>query len=108
MELYRYLVDDFIEFCQRLKERDFTRKTERTTRKRLGKREYMNSSKIKELERELDRLFEGTVDIPRIKHGSLQTLGTLINEEVMLLARYFRDEKRVWIPRIVYEVSHSK
>ena len=101
MELYRYLVDDFaIQFCQRLKERDFTIKIERIIGKRWGKREYLNSSKTRELERGLDELFEKIVEVPRIKHGSRQTLGTLINEEALLLANYLRDERQCWIPRI--------
>jgi CRISPR/Cas system-associated endonuclease Cas1 len=100
-ELYRYLIDDFVmEFCQGLKSRDFVVKGERTTRKRWGKREYLNSSKTRELERGLNELFENWVKVPRIKHGSRQTLGTLINEEALLLAKYLRDEKQCWIPRI--------
>ena len=82
MELYRYLVDDFvIQFNQSLKPRDFVVKGERTTRKRWGKREYLNNSKTKELERGLTELFEEWVEVPRIRHGSRQTLETLINEE---------------------------
>jgi len=101
MELYRYLVDDFvIEFCQGLKPKDFIMKGERTTRKRWGKREYLNSLKTKELERGLDELFEKIVEVPRIRHGSRQTLETLINEEVLLLAKYLRGERKIWIPRI--------
>jgi CRISPR-associated protein Cas1 len=101
MELYRYLVDDFvIQFCQGLKPGDFVVKGERTTRKRWGKREYLNSSKTRELERGLEELFEGWVEVPRIRHGSRQTLETLINEEALLLAKYLRDEKKTWIPRI--------
>lgn len=101
MELYRYLVDDFvIGFCQGLKERDFVMKGERTTRKRWGKREYLNGSKTRELERGLDELFESMVDVPRIRYGHRQTLETLINEEALLLAKYLRDERESWTPRI--------
>jgi len=102
MELYRYIVDDFvIEFCQGLKPKDFVMKDERTTRKRWSKREYLNGSKTRELERGLDELFEDMVDVPRIKHGQRQTLGTLINEEALLLAKYLRGERDFWIPRVV-------
>lgn len=88
MELYRYLVDDIvIQFSRGLKPKDFEMKGESTTRKRWGKREYLNNSKTRELERGLDKLFEGMVEIPRIKHGNRQTLETLINEDVLLLAR---------------------
>ena len=42
-ELYRYLVDDFVvQFCQSLKEKDFMVKSESVSRKRKGKREYLN------------------------------------------------------------------
>ena len=100
MELYRYLVDDFvIQFCQGLEERDFTVKSESVSRKRKGKREYLNSSKTRELESGLNGLFEGWVDVSRIRHGSRQALGTLINEEALLLAKYLRDEKEFWVPR---------
>ena len=48
-ELYRYLVDDFvIQFSQSLKPKDFVVKGERATRKRWGKREYLNGSRTKE------------------------------------------------------------
>jgi len=101
IELYRYLVDDFvIQFCQGLKYKDFTIKGERTTRKRWGKREYLNSVKTSQLERGLDELFERMVKVPRIKHGSRQTLETLINEEALMLGKLLRDEKKTWIPRI--------
>jgi len=42
----------------------------------------------------------GWVEIPRIKYGRRQTLGTLINEEALLLAKYLRDEIDAWKPRI--------
>ena len=32
--------------------------------------------------------------------GEQQEIETLINEEVLLLARYLRNEKQAWIPRI--------
>ena len=90
-----------IEFCQGLKAGDFVMKGERTTRKRWGKREYLNSSKTRELEKGLNGLFEGWVEVPRIKYGRRQVLETLINEEACLLAKYIRDEKKTWIPRII-------
>ena len=102
MELYRYLVDDsVIEFCQGLKPKDFMMKGERTTRKRWSKREYLKGSKTRELERGLDKLFESWVKVPRIKHGSRQTLETLIREEALLLAKFLRDEIMNWTPRVM-------
>jgi hypothetical protein len=41
------------------------------------------------------------VEVPRIRHGSRQTLETLINEEALLLAKYLRDERKTWVPRII-------
>jgi hypothetical protein len=41
------------------------------------------------------------VEVPRIRHGSRQSLETLINEEALLLAKYLRDEGKTWIPRLV-------
>jgi hypothetical protein len=34
-------------------------------------------------------------------HGKQQELETLINEEALLIARYLRNERDSWIPRIV-------
>lgn len=89
-----------IQFCQGLKAGDFMVKGERTTRKRWGKREYLNRSATRELEQSLDELFEKLVEVPRIRHGRRQTLETLINEEVLLLAKYLRNERKAWTPRL--------
>jgi hypothetical protein len=48
----------------------------------------------------LDGFFETTIEIPRIKVGNRQTLETLINEEALLFAKYLRNEKQDWLPRI--------
>ena len=45
-------------------------------------------------------LNESKVEIPRIKVGKRQNIETLINEEVLLLAKFLRNEKETWIPRI--------
>ena len=50
--------------------------------------------------RELNAYLESKVEVPRIRHGSKQTLETLINEEALLLAKYLRNERKTWIPRI--------
>ena len=49
----------------------------------------------------LDRCFETYLKIPRIKHGTRQTLEMLITEEAYLLANYLRDARATWNPRIV-------
>ena len=100
-ELYRYLVDDFVvQFCQSLKEKDFMVKSESVSRKRKGKREYLNDTDTKRMMKELEGFFESQVDIPRIRHGKRQRIETLFNEEALLLAKYLRDEIITWIPRV--------
>ena len=99
-ELYRYLIDDFvILYCQDLKKRDFTVKTEKLTRRKMGKRQYLKDENTKELMGKLDEYFETKVNVARIKYGKRQTLETLINEEAFLFARYLRNELKQWIPR---------
>ncbi len=100
-ELYRSLVDDFVvQFCQGLKERDFTVKSESVSRKRKGKREYLNNAETRRMMRDLEAYFESKVEVPLIRHGKKQRFETLINEEALLLAKYLRNEKKGWIPRI--------
>jgi hypothetical protein len=48
----------------------------------------------------LNSYFEAHMEIPRIKVGNRQTIETLINEEALLFAKYLRNEKKDWIPRI--------
>ena len=101
-ELYRYLVDDFvIQFCQDLGKRDFTVKSESVSRSRKGKREYLNDAKTRRMMKELQGYFELRVELPLIRQGKRQRIETLINEEALLLAKYLRDEKKLWIPRTV-------
>jgi len=101
-EPYRYLVDDFvIHFCQSLGKRDFTVKSEAVSRKRMGKREYLNDAETRRMIRELHDYFESKVDIPLIRHGKSQRIETLINEEALLLAKYLRSERDIWNPRVI-------
>ena len=54
-------------------------------------------------EYEADSLADGLnnlVEIPRIRHGKRQTLDTLINEEALLLAKFLRNERKEWNPRL--------
>jgi hypothetical protein len=41
------------------------------------------------------------VEVPRIRHGSEQSIDTLINEEAYLFAKFLRHERETWVPRIV-------
>jgi CRISPR-associated protein Cas1 len=100
VELYRYLMDDYvIQFCLSLGKKDFITKTEQFSSNRIGKREYLNDNKTMNLMRDLTQYFEKKVDIERIKHGKKQSIETLIYEEALLLAKYLRNERALWIPR---------
>ena len=102
-ELYRYLIDDFlIQYSQKIRKKDFVIKTENATRRRKGKREYLNNSETNELLRELNQFFEVKVEVKRIRNGEHQTLETLINEEALLFAKYLRGEIQIWAPRVAY------
>jgi len=100
MELYRYLVDDFlIEYCRRLDTEDFVWKDD-IHAGRKGKRAFLNKERNKEFLDRLEDYFRIRVNVPRIKIGKKQELETVINEEAMLLASFIRG-KRLWEPRLV-------
>jgi len=102
LELYRHVADDFlIQYCREVKRRDFIVKTEKySTNKPYGKREYLNDSKTNNLTRTFYAYLDWKVKIPRIRHGNRQSLETLINEEALLFAKYLRNKKETWTPRI--------
>ena len=60
----------------------------------------MNDVQTRDLTNRLNELFELEVEVPRIRVGEKQTIETLINEEALLFAKYLRNEKPNWIPRI--------
>lgn len=102
IELYRYPVDDFvIQYCQKLKTKDFTMKTEILSRKKTCKREFLDNSNTRDLMGKLDVFFESKADIARIKFGKKQSLGSLICEEASLFAQFLRGERETWIPRTI-------
>ena len=102
MELYRYLIDDFlIAYCRTLRTKDFMVKTENSTRKKRGKREYLNNQQTRSLIMQLNKFFESTIEVPRIKIGKKQSIETLIDEESSLLAKFLRAEQEKWIPRSI-------
>jgi len=102
MELYRYLVEDFlIENSASFRQEDFIMKHEDYSKNKIGQREYLNDSATGDLTRNLYNLFESTVEVDRIRYGKRQTIDTLINEEALLLAQYLRDESRTWNPRTI-------
>jgi CRISPR-associated protein Cas1 len=101
MELYRYLIDDFIlDFCRGLRAKDFVVKSEVANRNKRGKREYLCNRLTRVFLNVLEGLFDSKVNIPRIKVGNKQTVNTLIGEEVLLFAKYLRNEVKHWIPRL--------
>jgi CRISPR-associated protein Cas1 len=101
IELYRYQVDNFlVDYAKNLTPRDFVIKCEDYSKRRKGKRQYLNEELTNEFIKKLNAYFESTVEIPRIKAGKRQKLETLIDEEALLLAKYLRDERKSWVPRI--------
>lgn len=101
MELYRYLIDDFlIERCQKLHKNDFVLVTDFMMRLKMGKRVHLCEFETDDLADALNLFFERVVDVPRIKVGQRQTLDTLICEEALLFAKFLRHERETWIPRI--------
>jgi CRISPR-associated protein Cas1 len=102
MELYRYLIDDFvIQYCRRLNRKDFTVKSENYSTKRKGKREYLDDSHTHDFVKALNQYFQSKVNVPRIRVGARQEIETLINEEASLFAMFPRDERPAWKPRVV-------
>lgn len=85
----------------------FTVKSESVSRKRKGKREYLNDLTTRELMKQLSGLFESAVKVPRIRVGGRQTIETLISEETLLLAKYLRNERDSWNPRTGINSEYS-
>jgi hypothetical protein len=75
-------------------------KYEILSRHKIGKREFLNDYDSKDLMTGLNKFFEAKIEIPRIRHGKKQTFETLINEEALLFAKYLRNERQDWSPRI--------
>jgi CRISPR/Cas system-associated endonuclease Cas1 len=75
-------------------------KTEDMSRKKKGKRVYLNDVQTRDLMKQLNKFFESYVEIPRIRVGKKQTIETLINEEALLFAKFLRGELRTWNPRV--------
>ena len=101
MELYRYLVDDFIiQYAKALGKRDFELKQEDFSSKRKGKGEYLSKPLARDFMNRLNSFLESKVEVPRVKCGNRQEIESLLNEEALLLAKYLRDERSEWIPRV--------
>jgi len=75
MELYRYLIDDFIiQYAKNLRKKDFTMKQEDFSSNRKGKREYLSKPLAKGLMLKLNSFLESKVEVPRVKHGNRQEI----------------------------------
>jgi CRISPR-associated protein Cas1 len=102
LELYRYLMDDFVlTYARNLKPRDFKLKDEDFSSNRKGKRQYLNDRMQREYLKKLNAYFMSKVEVPRIRKGEHQEIETLISEEALLFAKYLRNEIDIWNPRIV-------
>jgi CRISPR/Cas system-associated endonuclease Cas1 len=101
IEIYRFMIDNFlIQYCKKLKTKDFVMKYETLSRHKVGKREFLNDYDSKGLMTELNNYFETMIEIPRIKVGKRETVETLISEEALLFAKYLRNERKDWNTRI--------
>ena len=104
-ELYRHLIDDYlIERCRKLRKKDFVVVTDFMLRLKMGKRIHLCEYGTNSLAEGLNGVFSREVEIPRIKHGKRQILNTLISEEALLLAKFLRNERKEWIPRVCITV----
>jgi len=50
--------------------------------------------------KELKGYFKFKVDVPLIRHSKRQRIETLIKEEVLSLAKFLRNERKTWVPRV--------
>jgi len=90
-----------IERRKKFHRKEFVVVTDFMMRLKMGKRIHLCEYEAGSLAEGLDSLFESKIEIPRIRYGEKQTLDTLISEEALLLAKYLRNERRDWVPRIV-------
>ena len=98
MELYRSNADDFmLQFTKKLTKKDFEFKGDN----KIGKREFLKKDLADQMMVELNQFFERKVAVCRINLGTgSQQLESLIVEEAQRLAKYLRNEKPSWVPRI--------
>lgn len=100
-ELYRFLIDDcLIERCHTLRKKDFVLVTDFMMHLKMGKKIHLCEFEASNFADNLNSLFDRMVNVVRIKHGNRQTIDTLICEEALLFAKYLRNERRDWNPRI--------
>ena len=81
--------------------KDFVSKDESASKNRKGKRQYLKDSLTRRMMKRLDEFLMMRVEIPAMRHGSSQAIETLISEEALILAKYLRNERKTWVPRLV-------
>ena len=79
-------------------------KTEPLSRSKRGKRVYLNDTQTRDLMKHFNAFLKSQVEIPRFRGGKQQIIDTLINEEMLLLGKLLRNEKKTWSPRIVIKI----
>ena len=89
-----------IQCCNGIGKKTFVTKYESLSRKKIGNMEFLYDCDSKDLMQGLNRFSESILGIPRIRVGKRQTFETLISEGALLLAKYLRDERKDWNPRI--------
>jgi hypothetical protein len=90
-ELYRHLIDDFlIRYCRTLKKKDFTTKAESVSKKRKGRREYLNGMHAWYLEKHGEGLFHLAFESSNIsqtirdfEEAGIPVAGTTPTKEVL-------------------------
>jgi len=60
----------------------------------------LSNLQTRDLMKHLYQYFEREVEVPRIRIGKRQTIETLISEEALLFAKYLRNDRKTWKPRI--------
>jgi hypothetical protein len=73
---------------------------------KMGKKIHLKDYETDSLAEDLNAFFDRMVDVERIKVGNRQTIDTLICEEALLFAKYLRNEKKEWQPRIATTVKN--
>lgn len=107
-ELYSYLIDDFlIDRCRRLRKKDFVLKNEFLMKTKMGKRVILRDFETSVLFEALKTFFESKT-VPKVKIGRNQSLDSLICEETLLFAKYLRDERKSWVPRLPNIVKRTR
>jgi len=95
------LIDDFlIERCQKLRKKDFVLVTDFMMHLKMGKKIHLKEYEADSLAEDLNAFFDSMVEVERIKVGNWQTVDTLIGEEALLLAKFLRNERKEWKPRL--------